>query len=143
MNPIRKIICKWELGIPRCDNYNHVVSFKDFNRLEEELKKYMLKTKKENKMKNYINLDGKKIEISEETADNLRNEINNKIPRAKEDSKYYYVDYKVSAHSCVEQKYGTDDESYNSGNYFINKNDAEKVAKKFKEILDEFHKNKD
>ncbi len=83
-------------------------------------------------MKNYIYLDGKKIPISEETANNLRGK-----PRAKKGDMYYYINFYLKVVEDYEVGYSGDNECYKSGNYFLKESDAEKVAEKFKKILKE------
>lgn len=83
-------------------------------------------------MKNYIYLDGKKIAISEETANNLRGK-----PRAGNGDFYYYIGCYLDVIAFREDNSTSDDDSYKSGNYFLKKSDAEEVAEKFKKILKE------
>ena len=81
-------------------------------------------------MKNYIMLDGKKIAISEETANNLRGKT-----RAPHGNTYYYLDCYIGINSTKDMRGVGDDMSYDSDNYFLNKEDAEKMATKFKKLL--------
>ncbi len=82
-------------------------------------------------MKNYIYLDGKKIELSEETAKNLANEVNKEIelfPELKDKNKYWYIlssgeiddDYWSNSYgeSCIS----------NFGNAFNTREEAQKEA---------------
>ena len=83
-------------------------------------------------MKNHIYLDGKKIAISEETANNLRG-----APRANKGENYYYVGLYAKVKSLIDDRDKFDTKMYESGNYFLKEKDTEKVAKKFRKILKE------
>lgn len=63
-----------------------------------------------------------------------------KIPRAEENTKYYFIaqNFKVREHE--EENDNIDNTLYNSFNYFTSKEEAEKYAKKLKQYLFELRK---
>ncbi|CAM3401054.1 hypothetical protein [Pseudostreptobacillus hongkongensis] len=66
---------------------------------------------------------------------NLYKQLTFKIERAEKYAKYYYINDYFEVKSFTEEKYPTDNKLYNSFNYFLTKEEAEKCAKKLKEYL--------
>ena len=52
-------------------------------------------------MKNYINIDGIKIPISDETARSLKESFGNKLPRAEKGKEYWYEDKMSVYKQCI------------------------------------------
>ena len=82
-------------------------------------------------MKNYIMLDGKKIELSEETAENLKRElaVKKEVWKPKKNEKYYLITGKGSVEHAKNKEWGIDIDLLKYGNYFKTKEEAEKISK--------------
>ena len=90
-------------------------------------------------MKNYIKLEGrKKIEISEETARNLKEQFADKPKRwrAEQNKDYWYVtDWgEVARESEQPEGHRANIYQFNTGNYFKTEKEAEEQAKKLQAL---------
>ena len=59
--------------------------------------------------------------------------------RASSDERYYYINHLLDCHSDIEESHIFDDERWNVGNYFKNKEQAEEAIKRIKEVLYNYH----
>lgn len=88
------------------------------------------------KMENYIMIDGKKVIMSEETAESMRKVYNKKVPwRAEEHTKYWYVRDAGQTTKGTELKFEGDNKLFDCGNYFETEAEAEIAAAKIRYLL--------
>lgn len=59
--------------------------------------------------------------------------------RASSDERYYYINHLLDCHSDIEESHIFDEERWNVGNYFKNKEQAEEAIKRIKEVLYNYH----
>lgn len=59
--------------------------------------------------------------------------------RSSSDERYYYVNHLLDCHSDTEESHIFDEERWNVGNYFKNKEQAEEAIKRIKEVLFKYH----
>ena len=65
--------------------------------------------------------------------------MNQKIPRATEGQTYYYIDENIKISFHLELNDCVDERFYKSGNYFLTKEQAERVLVKLKQAIEEAH----
>lgn len=98
--------------------------YKDDVRLAtEEEKKLLFDKMKEQGLK--WNADEKRVE-------NIR-------WRASSDERYYYINHFFECQSDIEESHIFDEDRWNVGNYFKNKEQAEEAIKRIKEVLYNYH----
>ena len=71
---------------------------------------------------------------------NLYKQLTFKINRAEKNAKYYFIDMNFEVQECEEKNDYVDNIIYNSFNYFVSKEEAEKYADKLQEYLIELRK---
>lgn len=94
-----------------------------FRPATEEEKKLLFDKMKEQGLK--WNADEKRVE-------NIR-------WRASSDERYYYINHFFECQSDIEESHIFDEDRWNVGNYFKNKEQAEEAIKRIKEVLYNYH----
>lgn len=104
-------------------NYNFGWNIHSFRPATEEEKKLLFDKMKEQGLK--WNAEDKRVE---------------KIRwRASSDERYYYINHLLDCRSDIEESHIFNEERWNVGNYFKNKEQAEEAIKRIKEVLYNYH----
>ena len=104
-------------------NYNFGWNIHSFRHATEEEKQLLFDKMKE---------QGLKWNAKEKRVEKIR-------WRASFDERYYYINHLLDCLSDIEESHSSDEERWNVGNYFKNKEQAEEALKRIKEVLYNYH----
>lgn len=104
-------------------NYNSGWNIHSFRHATEEEKKLLFDKMKE---------QGLKWNAKEKRVEKIR-------WRASFDERYHYINHFLDCHSDIEESHIFDEDRWNVGNYFKNKEQAEEAIKRIKEVLCNYH----